>query len=289
MKIIGIHGIGHTFLGAEQIKGQWMAAVMDGLSEAGGPSITENDFGMVGYGSVFRPSEMRSVAPPIVAPETLDEVETTLLADWWAEAARLSAAATDLERDEDKCIQGPDFEGRARTPALVQRALKQLAKSRFFKAFGGERMLLFELRQVRRFLHDAQVKQEIITRVAANLSPETRVVVAHSLGSVVAYEALCREDSPEIDTLITFGSPLGIRNVVFDALTPKPLKGRGIWPRVKRWVNVADKGDIVALEKSLAPQFGPVVDKLVYNGWHAHDATRYLNSIEVGEAIAAAL
>jgi len=54
-------------------------------------------------------------------------------------------------------------------------------------------------------------------------------------------------------------------------------------------VNVADRGDIVALEKSLAPQFGAVEDELVYNGWQSHDATRYLNTRQVGEAVASAL
>jgi hypothetical protein len=285
MKIIGIHGIGHTFIGAEQLKLAWLAAIRDGLTEAHGPAITDQDFRTVGYGALFRKSESRSATPPKIDPETLDKSEQELLTQWWYEAARLSASAANPDRDEDSTIQGPDFEGRARTPALVQRALRQLAKSRFFRALGGERMLLFELRQVREFLHNLALKEAILDRVYERLSNETLVVIGHSLGSVIAYEALCRAQSPEINTLVTVGSPLGIRNVVFDALTPKPVNGLGTWPHVKRWVNVADRGDIVALQKSLAPQFGPVEDKLVYNGWHSHDAIRYLNSGEVGEAI----
>ncbi|HEX7200780.1 MAG TPA: hypothetical protein VF213_14950, partial [Dongiaceae bacterium] len=72
-------------------------------------------------------------------------------------------------------------------------------------------------------------------------------------------------------------------------LTPRPENGRGAWPPVRRWVNIADRGDVVALQKALAPSFGPVEDRLIHNGWHAHDIRRYLSARETGEAVAAAL
>jgi hypothetical protein len=59
---------------------------------------------------------------------------------------------------------------------------------------------------------------------------------------------------------------------------------------VKRWVNIADNGDVVALTKQLNPLFeGTIEDKLVYNGTEAHDARRYLTAVETGEAILAGL
>jgi hypothetical protein len=59
---------------------------------------------------------------------------------------------------------------------------------------------------------------------------------------------------------------------------------------VKRWVNIADNGDVVALTKQLNPLFeGTIEDKLVYNGTKAHDARRYLTAVETGEAILAGL
>jgi hypothetical protein len=273
----------------EGLKLGWLAAIRDGLKEARAPRINDTEFEMVGYGSVFRPSETRGPGVPRIDPEALEDWEQQMLIEWWREAARLSASAVDPDRDEAKTIQGPDFTGRARTPAVVQRALRQLSKSRYFEAMGAERVLLFGLRQVRLFLHDADFKQLILARVAELVSPNTRVVVAHSLGSIVAYEALCLCVNWKIHTLVTIGSPLGIRHLVFDVLTPKPVEGRGTWPRVQRWVNIADRGDIVALEKALAPRFGPVENILVYNGWKSHDATRYLNTREVGAAVAAAL
>ena len=81
-------------------------------------------------------------------------------------------------------------------------------------------------------------------------------MIGHSLGSVVAYEYLCRDRPASVELLVTLGSPLGIPNVVFDKLTPAPVGGAGAWPgRVAAWVNVADPDDIVALRKDLAPLF----------------------------------
>lgn len=278
VKVLGLHGIGQTFVGANQLKQDWLPALRDGLDEAGGPQLADDDFDMVAYGPLFRPEGARAGGAPRIEPEELDDWERQMLFEWWRGAAAVSPE-----------VQPPDFEGRARAPLMVQRALRQLAKSRFFAALGPERVLLFGLRQVRRFVHDASLKKAVLERVAERVGADTRVFVAHSLGSVVAYEALCAHPQWRVDTLLTLGSPLGIRHLVFDALTPSPQNGRGVWPNVRRWVNIADQGDIVSLEKALAPSFGPVEDRLIYNGWSSHDVRRYLSGREAGEVIAAAL
>jgi len=56
------------------------------------------------------------------------------------------------------------------------------------------------------------------------------------------------------------------------------------------WTNVADRGDVVALEKDLRGRFGVrVYNAVVHNGAHAHDATSYLTDRLTGAAIARAL
>lgn len=94
-----------------------------------------------------------------------------------------------------------------------------------------------------------------------------------------------------VKTFITLGSPLGIRNIIFEKLRPAPQKSKGVWPgQAERWVNIADRGDIVALEKQLATCFGSRVDdRLISNGARAHDVTRYLTAKETGDAIASGL
>ncbi|MFF7733229.1 hypothetical protein [Streptomyces sp. NPDC007984] len=82
-----------------------------------------------------------------------------------------------------------------------------------------------------------------------------RVVVAHSLGSVVAYETLHARPDLEIDLLLTLGSPLGLP-AVMRKLDPEPVDGRGARPPgVRHWVNIADVGDLVAVPRELGGAF----------------------------------
>ena len=90
---------------------------------------------------------------------------------------------------------------------------------------------------------------------------------------------------------MTLGSPLGIRNLIFNLLEPAPQTGIGAWPgSVQRWINIADGGDVVALVKDLRPSFGVNVENhLIYNGATAHDILPYLTAKETGGAIATGL
>ena len=175
--------------------------------------------------------------------------------------------------------------------AAVQVMLNRLARSATF-AKVAQRGFIGNLKQVTAFLTDPMVKQNVLARVRDWMSDDTRVVIGHSLGSVVAYEYLCHDLPGSVELLVTLGSPLGIPNVVFDKLTPAPAGGVGAWPgRVTAWVNVADPDDIVALRKDLAPLFPgtaqaeKVVDRLVNNGDEPHAIDRYLNTCQTGSAL----
>jgi hypothetical protein len=168
--------------------------------------------------------------------------------------------------------------------------LDALSHSAFFVDC-SEHLLISDARQVRRYFKENRIRSAARDRVAACVTSDTRVIVAHSLGSVVAYEALCANPHwPDI-VLVTLGSPLGIRNLVFDLLEPSPIYSQGHWPQsVKKWTNIADRGDIVALSKNLAPLFeGFITDILVNNGAKAHDVRPYLTAKETGHAIARGL
>ena len=288
-KILGVHGIANTYLTAPQLRSAWFDAVQGGIEEAGYPGIAPEDLTVVAYGSLFRPDGTRGTRDRV---DIEADWEKGLLESWWRAAAQLSSESRALrgkdDSAEDPGIESPEFSGRARTPAFVQSALRQLSKSRYFRAIGPS-ILISELRQVRLFLSDAAFKEAILKRFAAKMTPEIRVVIGHSLGSVVAYEALCTDHPWRVDTLVTVGSPLGIRNVVFDLLTPKPVNDRGERPKARRWVNISDRGDLVALEKELAPLFDGVEDIPVHNGWRSHDVLHYLTAAETGKAVALGL
>jgi pimeloyl-ACP methyl ester carboxylesterase len=166
------------------------------------------------------------------------------------------------------------------------------------KTFAGIARHAFvgSLKQVALFLSDKVTKERVLQNVRNAVHDDTRVVIGHSMGSIVAYEYLCLYQPPSVQMLITLGSPLGIRNLIFDLLTPPPAVGVGIWPgEVPVWVNVADPNDFVALQKELSrlwasPASGRVIiDRQVDNGDKPHYAGRYLNSRQTGAALGGAL
>jgi hypothetical protein len=270
-RIVVVHGIGHQYGGAATLAGSCVPALRDGMTRAGATDVP--DVACAFYGDVFRRRErVLGGEPPYRADDVESGFEQELLMAWWEEAART-----------DPGVSPPDAKTMARTPRSVQAALNALSGSAFFTSV-TERLMVSSLRQVRRYLTDPQLRQEITARVTAEISQDTAVVVGHSLGSVVAYEALCTQTDTRVRAFITIGSPLGIRNLVFDRLIPEP----GRWPGdVRTWTNIVDTGDVVALVKDLRPGFGERVrNVLVHNGSRAHDMTRYLTTTAVGQAVA---
>jgi hypothetical protein len=278
-KIVGVHGIGKQFMGENTLRAEWLPALKDGLARSRIPLASDMDFVCAFYGDLFRQSGKGATNPPYDAADVDDDWERELLEQWWREAARVEPA-----------VRGPEARTKVSVPSVVQRALDALSQSPFFAGL-AERALIYDLRQVRRYLREPAIRREACARVQRAISPDTRVIVAHSLGSVVAYEALCAHPDSPVRVLVTLGSPLGIRNLIFEALDPAPCDGTGVWPtNIQHWVNIADGGDVVALVKALGSRFGHgVVDHLIDNGAKAHDATRYLTTQEVGDAVAIGL
>jgi pimeloyl-ACP methyl ester carboxylesterase len=203
------------------------------------------------------------------------ETDLPLLFGMWEEAARIQPE-----------IDGPQNRVKARTPAFAQRALYALARSRFFAGL-SERALIGDLKQVSGYMNDESIRDRVCERIVDSISDDTRVLIGHSLGSVVAYEVLASGACTHVKRFVSLGSPLGIPNLVFDRLRPAPCDGWGAWPGwLQAWTNVSDRGDIVALEKNLAQRFkGNVRDVLVDNGAKAHDVHPYLTAVETGAAV----
>lgn len=140
----------------------------------------------------------------------------------------------------------------------------------------ADQVSAFNLWQVPAFMTDEHgSRREVLARFEAAIADDTRVVVAHSLGSVVAYEAIHRLDV-RLDALVTLGSPLGVSGYVYDR-----LKAAGFPPTVDNWINIAHPDEPVALVPELAPLFPDadgqrrVDDRLLSTGqpypWHAVD------------------
>ncbi|WP_432992073.1 hypothetical protein [Dactylosporangium sp. CA-233914] len=284
-RVVLVHGILQTYKGADVEAAEWVPALLSGVRLAGGAGLlSADDIEAVFYGDLFRPPG-RYLGDDDV--ETLDasdvpgDGETELLLEWWRAAAAV-----------DPAVIPPDTRSLG-AAASVQAALAALAGSRLL-AGASERLLIWLLRQVRAYFTDIEVRAAVRRRLAEVIGTDTEVVVAHSLGSVVAYEGLCANPAWPVRGLVTLGSPLGIRNVIFDRLIPAPSRvgdaWRATWPGgVRSWTNVADRLDFVALVKRLAPRFGGITDVEINNGWKFHDVTRYLTAKETGAGIMAGL
>ena len=286
-RVVCVHGVGQQLRGEDVLAGEWVPALRDGMRRAGADEAElpgTGDVGFAFYGDVFRPpGRALAVGDPWLTGGDLDDFERDLLAAWWRGAA-----------DADLGVIAPGAPSLAGVPGGVQRALRALSGSAFFAGV-AERALLFDLRQVRLYLGDPRIREVVQARVAAAVDGGTRVLVGHSLGAVVAYEALCANPGWPVRALVTLGAPLGIPNLVFDRLRPPPgLSGGGLagrWPGgAGAWVNVADEEDVVALVKDLRPLFGPRVECFtVSNGVRAHAVASYLTTRETGAAIRAVL
>lgn len=287
-QVVCVHGIGQQHKGEEMLRREWAPALRDGIrcsghAVAGLPS--DEDIRCAFFGDLFRPAgRLLSPGDPWLTAADLTEFDQELLAAWWRAAAR-----------SDPQVIDPGGRTLARTPGGVQAALRALSGSMFFAGL-AERAMLFDLQQVRRYMSEPGIRQAVQDRVAAAVEEDTRVLIGHSLGSVVAYEALCAHPGWPVRVLVTLGSPLGVRNLIFDRLQPAPVAGgtgmlTGVWPGgVQAWTNVADTGDVVALVKDLRPLFGgKVASYLIGNGAHAHAVQPYLTARQAGAAIAAGL
>lgn len=155
--------------------------------------------------------------------------------------------------------------------------------------FGVAGRLLFfgDLVQVRRYQSDDDLANAVHDRIREALADRPYIMVGHSLGSVVAYEALCTIPDHGITTLVTIGSPLGLRSLR-ERLRPAARRP-GPPPGVETWVNIYDSRDPVALAGPLQPYWSAVVDRVVDNGNEPHAATRYLGKLATGATIADSL
>jgi predicted alpha/beta hydrolase family esterase len=278
--IVGVHGIAQQQLGRKQLLRDWGPALSDGVEAALGRPPADPPFDLAFYGKVFdsRSALTKGSSSPIAGSEdellaNLSEAETAELVKDAAEAltpAEIAAAET-----------LPPSKAYTRTPRPVQVVLRAL-DAKFGAAAGV--FYLGAVRQVRRYLVDPEVKSQVDDIVDRAVPAACRVLVGHSLGSVVALEFLRRHPDRRMDLFVTVGSPLGLRMV--RSRLPSPSFGTdSLPPNVAAWVNVRDPRDPVACAGPLCRWWPGVDERVVDNEGDAHNVARYLSKIETGSAI----
>ena len=153
----------------------------------------------------------------------------------------------------------------------VTRALYAFA-DRFpqFIALLPDRVVKETVKETRRYFYNHQGIGRAVREVLKNHlrtafdRDEPVLLIAHSMGSVIAYDALWElwfEDKrpQQIDLFVTIGSPLGMDFVQRRLLGHGRRHDRMLPGNIKRWANVAAHGDLTALDPVLCDDFRPLL------------------------------
>lgn len=127
------------------------------------------------------------------------------------------------------------------------------------------------------------------------------LLIAHSMGSIIAYDVMTQiVPDINIDTFVTCGSPLGIPVIMNKIRAEQQSKDQPLSvPEniTRRWYNLSDLGDRVAINYNLADDYDKnsrgisIIDKQVHNTYqyrqekNPHKSYGYLRTPEMSEII----
>ncbi|WP_392957663.1 hypothetical protein [Streptomyces sp. LN245] len=289
-KLVLVHGRSQQHRDAKELKHEWLGSLRAGLRAAGiTAEMDDADAAFPYYGDTLHElsSDSRRPAANVVVAgvNDADEAEREFISAVVADAV----AARGVSQAQIRAEAGADvIEKGAQNWPWVLGALRALDR---LPGIGGAGLSLVT-HDVFMYLRNSGVQRVIDQGLRDAIRPdEETIIVAHSLGSVVAYNVLAREAAAGgwlIPSLITLGSPLGMRAIV-DRLAPV------VHPDgVGRWFNAFDFADTVALHPLDAAHFpvSPPVENYgeVHNPTpNRHGISGYLSDPTVARRIHAAL
>jgi hypothetical protein len=297
-QLVLVHGRAQEDKDPDALKTEWLEALQEGLAKSGlTMPVEEAQIHFPFYGNTLRDlvagMSADDAARIIVRGEGIDDEESRFTRAVIAEI-RQHAGITDEQLAQ---VAGQDVVERGpQNWEWVQGVLRAI--DRFVPHGSGASIAMFT-HDVYRYLKDEAVRLTIDDGVSKAITPgiET-IVVAHSLGTVVAYNLLRREGQArgwKVPLFVTVGSPLGIGEI---RKSVRKLAGTARCPEcVSSWFNAMDERDVVALYP-LNTQCFPLdpLDPAVDNKTNVRNRTRnrhgiagYLDDIEVAKRIHAAL
>lgn len=285
MRLVFIHGMKNEGQDADALMNRWHDALREGLSAAGIAAPGAYDVEMPYYGDVLHKLTDGAKDGPGVARRGPDDVGPNV-GDFEQEYYKLLKEHLNIP-DAEIVDELPDGV-RQRGPAnwewvqAIARAVEK--RSKVISEFA-----LKAVPQVDGYLNRPNVQRAVDEVVEPALAkPGATVVIAHSLGTIVAYRLLKKLSGRlEVPLFFTLGSPLGIDLVVRRVApinTPKTIA---------KWVNAADERDYVALVSKLEKPNYPVpivnISDIRNGGEDPHSIGEYLKQKSVGAAIGAAM
>lgn len=252
-QLVLVHGRGQQRKDARAIKREWLDALGEGLAKSGLTlPVAEEDVRFPFYGDTLDDlvSGSDDVADVIVRGQPSDDDERRFI------RAVLEEVRTVAGISEAELVEVAGEEVLERGPlnwSWVQAILQVIDRH---VPYGSATSIALATRDVYHYLTNSAASRAIDEGVAAALSPEKEaVVVAHSLGSVVAYQVLRTfggERGWTVPLFMTVGSPLGVEQIRRYVRRTGPAR---VPECVTRWENVMDERDVVALYPLTADHF----------------------------------
>lgn len=240
MKLVMVHGRSQQGKDELKLKKEWLDALAYGLARADKtlPAGTSTEFPY--YGDLLAQLVEQTNTPLGTAinargpnPDSATDME--FRGEVLDEIAR-SFGLTDADIQRE--LRGPTQKGPANWE-WVQAVLRAMDR---IPGVNAQAIDLFT-RDVFVYLTFPGVARKIDKLVDAAIGDGPCIVLAHSLGTIVAYNVLRRRDTTlRCPRFVTVGSPLGIRAIKRYLETPI-----GSPASVVRWFNAYDDRDVVAL------------------------------------------
>ncbi|MFJ5721012.1 alpha/beta hydrolase [Streptomyces sp. NPDC093149] len=310
-RLVFVHGIG-DLRDAKAEEDEWLRALANGAQRAGQSrhvsalvSGWDSTTSFAYYGDLFKKAGVQGGADSqgaddaaVVGELLLEAIGDQLDAPGLAGHEKWVLLHAQAQLAPPGQSQGLGNIGRRTLNALT--TLMSAPGLRWFGGIASSQLTLTILGQVARYLNRGEsdangvpLDRRIRERVAGYLGHDgPTVVVAHSLGTVVALEAL-HEHKGDVPLLVTLGSPLGMRTTVLPRTRPQPM---GTPETVGRWLNFWDRDDVIAarpmLEHFVRPNtagVGPVSDRVDSDGLWVHSAAKYLAHPAVAGPVVEAL
>ncbi|WP_107461579.1 hypothetical protein [Streptomyces sp. MA5143a] len=313
-QLVFVHGIGGV-RDAVAEKRAWLEALAEGARHAGhADAVSGLTQGWLAKTHFANYSDLFATDGEQGASEHLDgeqlafldtlvcELTDELLLQAQAQGDRRALRVIEDARSQSRNSTG-ELQGVGEPLRMVARILTtllQLPGLRLAGQWASGWPLLGSLAQVGRYLDrkvqgrqgqplDVLIRERVLSSVEPGLP---LVVVAHSLGSVVAYEALHHMAQPN-RLFVTLGSPLATAGVVLQRAQPRPARTP---ESVERWLNFWDRDDIVVcrprIKDWMLPNSSgvvPLTRRVDSDGIWVHTATKYLKQPAVAGPIVEAL
>lgn len=265
LQVVGVHGIRQRDTNSIKLADDWSQALSRSIALHIGAHSVALAVSTPYYGDVF-PRGFLQLGEQETAAEP-DEADD--------EEAEFLLQALEAHTPPDPAWQPPagTLGVPPRTSPRITRALAAI--DRRFGPHAG-RAVLSRLSEVHGYFKDNDKAEKVRDRVQQAIKQAgATLVIAHSLGSVVAYDMFRRGQIPSsVSQLITCGSPLAWLPIhrKLDLGTSATLQ---LPPHVA-WLNVYDRYDPVTAGVGLSTLTPDVTDAVVDNQDDPHAADRYL-------------